>query len=464
MRLKDAEEMYEVLKRTIFLSIPFITSLCLSLIITYLYYKDGNKRKLLFAIGLFLSSFGFYNLMLESIGSTPRLPSANWLLIPITFAVSIAALSSLFKIKNFEKPLAIFLIGTGLSIIAFLTQFSFESLRLALMVTFMGIAIPILTYLFMKSRDSLNLKFLLATLCFLFQGVTMELGSSEDIPVMLALFGIVFIGLMFTAPNGGGVVSMASFVILEKKLDAANENLKNAQEKLLKAERLATIGELAGMIGHDLRNPLQGIAASTYYLKTKTNATIDGAGREMLENIEVCIARSNKIINDLIEYAQTIHLELAETNPKSMVDNALNQIEVPSNIEIVNTNSTYPVLNLDTGRIERVFVSIIKNALDAMPSGGRLTLKSEQTKGNAVFRFEDAGTGMSQETLSKLWTPLFTTKAKGMGFGLAICKRFIEAHGGTITAQSTLGKGSLFTVTFPLKPKTVEPAPSNKST
>ena len=66
--------------------------------------------------------------------------------------------------------------------------------------------------------------------------------------------------------------------------------------------------------------------------------------------------------------------------------------------------------------------------------------------------FADTGTGISKQTLSKLWTPLFTTKAKGMGFGLAICKRFVEAHGGSVTAESTLGKGTTFTVTFPEKP------------
>lgn len=445
--------MYEEIKRVIFLSIPFITSLCLSLIISYLYYRDRNKRKLLFAFGLFASSFGFYSVVLKALGGTPIFDSGNWLLIPITLAIPIAALSSLFKIKNFGKPFAVFLLGTGLSVIAFFTQFPSDILRLALMVTFMCIAIPILLHLFLKSKDSLNLKFLLAALCFLFQALTMELGTSEDIPVLLALFGFVFIGLMFTSQKGNGEVSMASFVILEKKLDAANESLKIAQAKLLKAERLAIIGELAGMIGHDLRNPLQGIAASTYYLKTKTNTATDDASRAILENIETCIERSNKIINDLIEYSQTMYLDLVETTPKSLIDNALAQIIVPDNITVVNQSNTYPALNVDSERIEKSFTSIIKNAVDAMPNGGVLTIRSRETKKQVAFHFEDTGTGISPESLSKLWTPLFTTKAKGMGFGLPVCKRIVEAHGGTIKAKSALGKGSVFTVTLPVKPK-----------
>jgi signal transduction histidine kinase len=103
----------------------------------------------------------------------------------------------------------------------------------------------------------------------LFQGIVFDLGTSKAIPVMLDLFGVVFIALMFSEPNTGPS-NLAAFVVLEKKLDEANRNLKDIQEKLLKSERLATIGELAGLIGHDLRNPLQGIAGATYYIKTHT--------------------------------------------------------------------------------------------------------------------------------------------------------------------------------------------------
>jgi two-component system sensor histidine kinase HydH len=91
-----------------------------------------------------------------------------------------------------------------------------------------------------------------------------------------------------------------------------------------------------------------------------------------------------------------------------------------------------------------------------MPNGGRLIIKSESAENNAIFSFKDTGTGMTEEVMSKIWTPLFTTKARGMGFGLAICKRVIDAHGGSISAESEVGKGSVFTVTFPIQPKTVE--------
>lgn len=96
-----------------------------------------------------------------------------------------------------------------------------------------------------------------------------------------------------------------------------------------------------------------------------------------------------------------------------------------------------------------------ENAFDAMPNGGKLTIGSRREKSNFVFTFEDTGTGMTQETLDKLWTPLFTTKAKGMGFGLPISKRIVEAHRGKISVESTVGRGTKFTVTIPLNVKSV---------
>jgi signal transduction histidine kinase len=87
-----------------------------------------------------------------------------------------------------------------------------------------------------------------------------------------------------------------------------------------------------------------------------------------------------------------------------------------------------------------------------MPDSGTLTVTSKAVKGNVEIVFKDTGTGISEETLSKLWSPLFTTKAKGMGFGLPVCKRIVEAHGGKISVESTLGKGTTVTITIPVNP------------
>jgi PAS domain S-box-containing protein len=240
---------------------------------------------------------------------------------------------------------------------------------------------------------------------------------------------------------------------LEQKVEERTRELKKSQEQLLKAQRLAVIGELAGMVGHDLRNPLTSISGAEYYLKKRLSPEVDSKIKEMLALIEKNIAYSNKIINDLLDYSREIELELTESNSKLIVKEALSLVEMPKNVMIVDLTENKPKINVDVGKIKRAFVNIIKNAVEAMPKGGTLTIKSRKLDDNLEIVVSDTGAGMSKETLEKLWTPLFTTKAKGMGFGLPICKRFIEAHGGSISAKSTPRKGTTFTLKLPIEPK-----------
>jgi PAS domain S-box-containing protein len=238
---------------------------------------------------------------------------------------------------------------------------------------------------------------------------------------------------------------------LETKVEERTQELVEAQNRVLRAERLAAIGELAGMVGHDLRNPLTGIAGAAYYLKVKGQSKMSEKEKEMLATIENSIEYSNKIISDLLDYSREIKLDRRETDPRSLLEEALARIEVPTGITIVNKTESEPRIRIDEDKMQRVFTNLIKNAFDAMPNGGVLTIKSEKTENQASFSFMDTGTGMSGETLQKLWTPLFTTKAKGMGFGLPICKRLIEAHGGKICVRSQIGKGSTFIITIPIE-------------
>jgi signal transduction histidine kinase len=239
---------------------------------------------------------------------------------------------------------------------------------------------------------------------------------------------------------------------LEEKVEERTQQLKEVQQQLLKSERLAAIGELAAMIGHDLRNPLTGIAGATYYLKTKCGSKIDNKSKEMLRIIEEDIENSNKIINDLLEYSREMKLDLNNSNPRLIVKKALSAVKIPENVCVANLTGDQPKINVDADKLKRVSVNIIKNAVDAMPKGGKLIIESRESNGNLEIAFSDTGAGMSKETLKNIYKPLFTTKAKGMGFGLPICKRIVEAHGGKIYARSTIGKGSTFTVTLPIQP------------
>jgi signal transduction histidine kinase len=171
----------------------------------------------------------------------------------------------------------------------------------------------------------------------------------------------------------------------------------------------------------------------------------------MLKIIEKDIEYSNKIINDLLEYSREMKLQLHEATPKSILMEALTSLKVPRNVRVIDRTQEKLKIHVDKEKMQRVFVNIIKNAIDAMPKGGTLTVTNRTSNGSLEITFSDTGAGMSKETLEKIWRPLFTTKAKGMGFGLAICKRIVEAHGGKLSVKSTVGKGSDFTVSIPMK-------------
>lgn len=238
--------------------------------------------------------------------------------------------------------------------------------------------------------------------------------------------------------------------MLELKVEERTQELKKSQEQLLKAQRLAAIGELASMVGHDLRNPLTGIAGATYYLRTKLSKNTNERTREMVRLIEREIEYSNKIINDLLDYSREMQLELAGTTLKQLTKEALVMVDMPRNVKVKDLTRSKARISVDAGKMKRVFVNIIKNAVEAMPRGGVLTLRSRETDDSLNVDFSDTGVGMPRCVLARLWTPLFTTKAKGMGLGLSICKRITEAHGGRISVESIVGKGTTFTVTIPL--------------
>lgn len=225
---------------------------------------------------------------------------------------------------------------------------------------------------------------------------------------------------------------------------------KRLEQQLLKTERLATIGEVAAMVGHDLRNPLTGIAGATYFLRMKFGTEFDKKANDMLDLIEKGIQYSNKIITDLLEYSRDMRLEFTETAPKIITRAALSLVEVPDNVQVFDETQYKPSIKVDVEKITRVFTNIIKNAIDAMPEGGKLRITNKKTNRNLGIVFKDTGLGMTNDIKERIFSPLFTTKAKGIGLGLSICKRIVEAHQGTISVESEAGKGTTFTITIPI--------------
>jgi len=227
---------------------------------------------------------------------------------------------------------------------------------------------------------------------------------------------------------------------------------KNLETQLVESQRLAAIGEAAAMVGHDLRNPLQGIAGATYLLREEPLETEER--NEMLQIIEKSVAYSDGIVNDLLDYARPLQLALVESTPKRIVASALGAIQVPDKITINDRTEEEPVIAVDIDRMKRVFINLIENAVDAMPKGGTLTISSTQSDKFMQFRISDTGTGLSKEIMEAPWKPLQTKKAKGMGLGLSIVKRIIDAHEGEISIATKEEEGTTFTIRLPIKRST----------
>jgi len=222
------------------------------------------------------------------------------------------------------------------------------------------------------------------------------------------------------------------------------------QKQLDNAQRLAVIGELAASVGHDLRNPLTGIKGAVYYLKLKLNSSMDKKSKEMLDIIESDIQYSNKIISDLLDFSKDIRLVRSRTNIKSIVEETLAKMKIPKKVKVIDLTDRAHEVFVDAGQMNRVFENIIKNAVEAMPRGGQLEIKSEKVDNSLKVTFRDNGEGISKENMGKLGIPLFTTKAKGVGMGLAICKRLTEAHAGSLSVDSEQRLGTCVTITVPV--------------
>lgn len=238
---------------------------------------------------------------------------------------------------------------------------------------------------------------------------------------------------------------------LKDYADHLELKVEQRTKELMKAEKLATIGELAASVGHDLRNPLTGMSGAVYYLNMKMASQMDEKSREMLDLIESDIKYSNKIVNDLLDFSGNIRLHQTRIGAKSLIRKILSKIEVPRKVKILDLTGNTPKVFVDVSQMMRAFGNLITNAIEAMPKGGKLEIKSEKTKNYLKISFRDTGVGIIKKNQRKLFTPLFTTKAKGIGMGLAICKRIISAHGGSIDIKSREGAGTLVTVTIPLR-------------
>jgi len=230
---------------------------------------------------------------------------------------------------------------------------------------------------------------------------------------------------------------------------------KNLEKQLHEKERLAAIGQTAGMVGHDIRNPLQAIAGDMYLIDNDIAYLPDNEIKKSLQesvtSIQANLLYIAKIVEDLQDYAKAQTPNFQRVAIGSVIEEVMQLVNISPNLQVaIDIQKGFPEVVADFSMLKRVLMNLVNNAVQAMPNGGQLTIRG-YCKGARVFlSVEDTGTGIPNEVKPRLFEPMFTTKAKGQGLGLAVVKRFVEALNGSITFESTEGKGTKFFIQLPL--------------
>ena len=227
------------------------------------------------------------------------------------------------------------------------------------------------------------------------------------------------------------------------------EERKRMEEEHIQLERLIAIGEMATIVAHDIRNPLTSITNASFYIKkTFLNHTDEEckATIKMLDIIQRETIYASNIINDLLDFANKSLPEKIEQNINELVQASLTASNIPKNIKIITNFAEKSVASVDEKQVKKVFFNIIKNAVQSMPNGGKLTITTNETKDKIIITFTDTGQGIPETDKANIFKPFFTTKAKGTGLGLCICKNIVELHGGIIDFESKVGQGTTFII------------------
>jgi len=286
----------------------------------------------------------------------------------------------------------------------------------------------------------------------------LEIKSFINLPIIISKKFIGYIGFDATKEQTEwseevvNAFSLTGEIIgntLERK--KAEESLRESEERLAHREKLAVLGQLAGGVSHELRNPLGAIKNAVYFLNMALEKP-DPKVKESLEILEKEVVNSERIISTLLDFARSRPPRRQKIDINKILRDVLSGINVPGNIGVVDQAAeSLPLIMADSIQLGQVFGNIILNAVQAMPQGGQLMIKSETREpGWVAVSIADTGVGIPKKNIGKIFEPLFTGKAKGIGLGMAITKTFVDGHGGTIEVNSKPGKGSTFTVKLPV--------------
>ncbi len=249
-------------------------------------------------------------------------------------------------------------------------------------------------------------------------------------------------------------VLIREFNDMENQLSQREEELERKNKELLQSRKLAAIGTLASGVAHELNNPLNNIYISAQVLMKEAGDSCSFTARETVNDILGQTLRVKGIVADLLEFARGREPQMREVELNEVIMGAYKLTSATVNTEMINfivrKDSGEMKIHADPEQIERVFINLFTNAVDAMNGKGDLTVKIERNKEAIKIKISDTGMGMPADAVEKIFEPFYTTKDKGTGLGLAIVFNIIKKHGGEINAQSEEGRRTTFTVTLPL--------------
>ena len=280
------------------------------------------------------------------------------------------------------------------------------------------------------------------------------------ISLLLFIFGLLVSGLGATLLNylEQQLESYKEIVSLNEELNSYIDRLESTQKQLIQAEKLSSLGQMAASIAHEVNNPLAGVLVYTKLLSKKiANGTISKDNAlGYLSKMDSELTRSSRLIRNLLDFARQSPPTLREVNPNDVIDRALDLAEhsaVSQNIQVIKELSvSLPRIMADFDQLIQVCTNLILNAIQAMPQGGNLTLRTSSDGSQVKIECQDTGHGISSENMGRLFTPFFTTKhmVKGVGLGLAVSYGIIQRHKGRIEVQSREGEGTTFSIYLPL--------------
>jgi signal transduction histidine kinase len=236
---------------------------------------------------------------------------------------------------------------------------------------------------------------------------------------------------------------------LELRVGSRTKELKTALNELIKKERLAAIGQMASIVSHEIKNPLAVISNSVYLIKARLGDNIEPKVLKNINVIEGEIKQANGIIEEILGYARSREQILSIVDLTLYVKEILSSYPIPNNIKIETSFHAEPLyIKIDTEEMKQAIRNIMGNAFEVMQEGGTFVVKTKLENGKALVSFRDTGPGIPSEIQTKIFTPFFTTKARGTGLGLAVVRKVATRNKAEIILNSIVGKGTKITLLF----------------